>query len=248
MRCMGPLLCFWTGGIRRAEQKMPQCGIFPPRGAMARSCAAWKANSKRPARRIPPSPPKQRAHALHGPSALLLDRWDSKGGTGVAPVEPRPAPGRTGKRLRRAERKQAAARAENPTLLREQAGRTHAAHGPSALLLDRWDSKGGTENAAVRHFPAPGASPRPGGAPSRWSLAPPRWSPVPGASPRPGKNGRGNRSGQRADAPRERRGERQRLAPKHPFHSLQIRSSCRFTSFQASPANRRGSRPPRSPR
>ena len=54
MRRMGPLLCFWTGGIRRAEQKMPQCGIFPPRGAMARSCAAWKANSKRPARRIPP--------------------------------------------------------------------------------------------------------------------------------------------------------------------------------------------------
>ena len=82
------------------------------------------------------------------------------------------------------------------------------------------------------------------------SLAPPRWSPVPGASPRPGKNGRGNRSGQRADAPRERRGERerQRLAPKHPFHPLQIRSASRVTSFQASPANRRGSRPPRSPR
>ena len=80
------------------------------------------------------------------------------------------------------------------------------------------------------------------------SLAPPRWSPVPGASPRPGKNGRGNRSGQRADAPRERRGERQRLALKHPFHPLQIRSASRVTSFQASPANRRGSRPPRSPR
>ena len=80
------------------------------------------------------------------------------------------------------------------------------------------------------------------------SLAPPRWSPVPGASPRPGENGRGNRSGQRADAPRERRGERQRLAPKHPFHPLQIRSASRVTSFQASPANRRGSRPPRSPR
>ena len=82
---------------------MPQCGIFPPRGAMARSCAAWKANSKRPARRIPPS-------------ALLLDRWDSKGGTENAAVRHFPAPGRTGKRLRRAERKQAAARAENPTL------------------------------------------------------------------------------------------------------------------------------------
>lgn len=82
------------------------------------------------------------------------------------------------------------------------------------------------------------------------SLAPPRWSPVPGASPRPGESGRGNRSGQRADAPRERRGERerQRLAPKHPFHPLQIRSASRVTSFQASPANRRGSRPPRSPR
>ena len=174
--------------------------------------------------RIPPSPPKRKAHAKHGPFALPLDRWDSKGGTGEAPVEPRPAPGRTGKRLRRAERKQAAARAENPTLLREQAGRAHAAHGPSALLLDRWDSKGGTENAAVRHFPAPGASPR------------------------PGESGRGNRSGQRADAPRERRGERQRLALKHPFHPLQIRSASRVTSFQASPANRRGSRPPRSPR
>ena len=213
MQRMGPLLCFWTGGIRRAEQKMPQCGIFPPWGAMARSCAAWKANSKRPARRIPPSPPRRsklciacsgffhfipksrsaltpllllsakgsawlacslasalttarrrcqpfagpvRAHAAHGPSALLLDRWDSKGGTGEAPVEPRPAPGRTGKRLRRAERKQAAARAENPTLLREQAGRAHAAHGPSALLLDRWDSKGGTGEAPVEPRPAPG--------------------------------------------------------------------------------------------
>ena len=67
-------------------------------------------------------------------------------------------------------------------------------------------------------------------------------------APAPVENGRGNRSGQRADAPRERRGERQRLAPKHPFHPLQIRSSSRVTSFQASPANRRGSRPPRSPR
>ena len=66
--------------------------------------------------RIPPSPPKQRTHAAHGPSALLLDRWDSKGGTENAAVRHFPAPGRTGKRLRRAERKQAAARAENPTL------------------------------------------------------------------------------------------------------------------------------------
>ena len=91
-----------------------------------------------------------------------------------------------------------------------------------------------------------GASPRPGEPrPAPGSLAPPREP-----RPRPGENGRGNRSGQRADAPRERRGERerQRLAPKHPFHPLQIRSSSRVTSFQASPANRRGSRPPRSPR
>src|SRR5699024_2855775 len=85
-----------------------------------------------------------------------------------------PAPGRTGKRLRRAERKQAAARAENPTLLREQAGRAHAAHGPSALLLDRWDSKGGTGEAPVEPRPAPGSPAPPRGASPRWSLAPPR--------------------------------------------------------------------------
>ena len=176
-----------------------------------------------------------RAHAAHGPSALLLDRWDSKGGTGEAPVEPRPAPGRTGKRLRRAERKQAAARAENPTLLREQAGRAHAAHGPSALLLDRWDSKGGTENAAVRHFPAPGASPRPGGAPSR-GLAPPR-----------GERAREQirpAGGCPAGAARRAAAPCAQTSVSPPANPLRFR----VTSFQASPANRRGSRPPRSPR
>ena len=57
MQRMGPLLCFWTGGIRRAEQKMPQCGIFPPWGERARDCAARSASRPPPVRRIPPSPP-----------------------------------------------------------------------------------------------------------------------------------------------------------------------------------------------
>ena len=173
--------------------------------------------------RIPPSPPKQRAHAAHGPSALLLDRWDSKGGTEKAAVRHFPAPGSDGPQLCSLEGKQQEASAENPTL---------------CFAFGQVGFEGRNRKCRSAAFSRPG------------SLAPPRWSPVPGASPRPGENGRGNRSGQRADAPRERRGERerQRLAPKHPFHPLQIRSASRVTSFQASPANRRGSRPPRSPR
>ncbi len=234
MQRMGPLLCFWTGGIRRAEQARLRWSLAPPRGERARDCAARSASRPPPVRRIPPSPPKQRAHAAHGPSALLLDRWDSKGGTGEAPVEPRPAPGRTGKRLRRAERKQAAARAENPTLSAKAEGPCSA--WALCFAFGQVGFEGRNRKCRSAVFSRPG------------SLAPPRWSPVPGASPRPGESGRGNRSGQRTDAPRERRGERQRLAPKHPFHPLQIRSASRVTSFQASPANRRGSRPPRSPR
>ena len=65
--------------------------------------------------RIPPSPPKRKAHARHGPSALHLDGRDSKDGKENAAVRHFPAPGSTGKRLRRAERKQTAARAENPS-------------------------------------------------------------------------------------------------------------------------------------
>ena len=66
--------------------------------------------------RIPPSPPKQRAHAAHGPSALLLDRWDSKGGTENAAVRHFPAPGSDGPQLCSLEGKQQEASAENPTL------------------------------------------------------------------------------------------------------------------------------------
>ncbi len=40
MPCMGLPLCIWMGGIRRAEKKMPQCGIFPPWGARARASAS----------------------------------------------------------------------------------------------------------------------------------------------------------------------------------------------------------------
>ena len=65
--------------------------------------------------RIPPSPPKRKAHARHGPSALHLDGRDSKGGKENAAVRHFPAQGSMGKRLRRAERKQTAARAENPS-------------------------------------------------------------------------------------------------------------------------------------
>ena len=348
MQRMGPLLCFWTGGIRRAEQARLRWSLAPPRGERARDCAARSASRPPPVRRIPPSPPRRsklciacsgffhfipksrsaltpllllsakgsawlacslasalttarrrcqpfagpvRAHAAHGPSALLLDRWDSKGGTENAAVRHFPAPGSDGPQLCSLEGKQQEASAENPTLsaASEQAlyrllrlfsfhsqkpERAHAAAPPFrkrfrlARLLACKRAHNGSPSlptfCGARKGPCvawalcfafgqvgfegrnrkcrSAAFSRPG------SLAPPRWSPVPGASPRPGKNGRGNRSGQRADAPRERRGERQRLALKHPFHPLQIRSASRVTSFQASPANRRGSRPPRSPR
>ena len=105
--------------------------------------------------RIPPSPPKRKAHARHGPSALHLDGRDSKGGKENAAVRHFPAPGSTGKRLRRAERKQTAARAENPSF-------SAKAEGPCKAWAFRfafgWEGfEGRKENAAVRHFPAPGS-------------------------------------------------------------------------------------------
>ena len=241
MQRMGPLLCLWIGGIRRAEQARLRWSLAPPRGERARDCAARSASRPPPVRRIPPSPPRRSKLCI---ACSGFFHFIPKSRSALTPLLLLSAKGSAWLACSLASALTTARRRCQPF-----AGpvRAHALHGPSALLLDRWDSKGGTENAAVRHFPAPGASPRPGGAPSRWSPVPVEPRPG-GASPRPGENGRGNRSGQRADAPRERRGERQRLALKHPFHPLQIRSASRVTSFQASPANRRGSRPPRSPR
>ena len=40
MHRMGLPLCIWMGGIRRAEEGTPQCGVPPPRGARARASAS----------------------------------------------------------------------------------------------------------------------------------------------------------------------------------------------------------------
>ena len=128
--------------------------------------------------RIPPSPPKQRAHAAHGPSALLLDRWDSKGGTENAAVRHFPAPGRTGKRLRRAERKQAAARAENPTLLREQAGEGPCSAWALCFAFGQVGFEGRNRKCRSAAFSRPGGAPpreprpRPGGERAREQIRP----------------------------------------------------------------------------
>ena len=42
------------GGIRRAGEETPQCGVCPPRGAAERGSAGRKASCKRMPRRIPP--------------------------------------------------------------------------------------------------------------------------------------------------------------------------------------------------
>ena len=173
MQRMGPLLCFWTGGIRRAEQKMPQCGIFPPRGERARDCAARSASRPPPVRRIPPSPPRRSKLCI---ACSGFFHFIPKSRSALTPLLLLSAKGSAWLACSLASALTTARRRCQPF-----AGpvRAHALHGPSALLLDRWDSKGGTENAAVRHFPAPGASPRPGGAPPRE----PRPAPV---EPRPG--------------------------------------------------------------
>ena len=100
MQRMGPLLCFWTGGIRRAEQKMPQCGIFPPRGERARDCAARSASRPPPVRRIPPSCGNRRGGPMQRMGPLLcfwtggIRRAEQKmPQCGIFPPrEPRPAP------------------------------------------------------------------------------------------------------------------------------------------------------------
>ena len=161
MQRMGPLLCFWTGGIRRAEQARLRWSLAPPRGERARDCAARSASRPPPVRRIPPSCGNRRGGPMQRMGPLLCFWTGGIRRAEQARLRWSLAPPR-GERARDC----AARSASRPPPVRRIP--------PSALLLDRWDSKGGTENAAVRHFPALGASPRPGGAPSRWSLAPPR--------------------------------------------------------------------------
>ena len=153
---MGPLLCFWTGGIRRAEQARLRWSLAPPRGERARDCAARSASRPPPVRRIPPSCGNRRgrAHAAHGPSALPLDRWDSKGGTENAAVRHFPALGSDGPQLCSLEGKQQEASAENPTL-------SAKAEGPcSAWALCFAFGQVGFEGRNRRG--SGGASPRPG--------------------------------------------------------------------------------------
>ncbi len=71
-------------GIRRAEEGRPQCGVPPPRGAMARSSAVWKTSSPRPSRRIPPSPPR-RSKVRFAPACFCLRQKNKPSARSLAP-------------------------------------------------------------------------------------------------------------------------------------------------------------------
>ena len=71
-------------GIRRAEEGRPQCGVPPPRGAMARSSAVWKTSSPRPSRRIPPSPPR-RSKVRFAPACFCLRQKNKPSARALAP-------------------------------------------------------------------------------------------------------------------------------------------------------------------
>ena len=71
MQRMGPLLCFWTGGIRRAEQAWLRWSLAPPRGERARDCAARSASRPPPVRRIPPSCGNRRGGPMQRMGPLL---------------------------------------------------------------------------------------------------------------------------------------------------------------------------------
>ena len=87
-----PALLLRRKGFEGRRKPTPQCGVGPPRGAMARSSAVWKTSSPRPSRRIPPSPPKQGARATHGRPALLLRRkgFEGRKRGGRSAASPRP--------------------------------------------------------------------------------------------------------------------------------------------------------------